>query len=196
VTGGRLFGKRNSDSESPEERLSLHQIEVEINLLIAKLKFILGRDKISREIPPNKRAEIADAIRQEFERLQTRTSSTAIQPLPTRLPVVSRPTLAQSRTVRVRQPRQKSRKRAASSTRQSHTPQIIDFVPVTRTNGNLAVPRPSDLVAETVRQLASRHRQKAVKRGDIVEALLAAYVEQEATKAAYAPPSRENDYWS
>lgn len=198
LRGSMVDGRARSQVIATEElkpgKFTLHQVEVTFNFLVAKVKLIFGRGRIPKEIPPQKQAQVSEVVHRELARYEAKIPATPPS-LPNILPVVpsiSRP--SKRRTVSARKV-QRARKPVSAGRSKYKAPEIIDFVPVARTNNGPAVLLPTNVFADTVRQLASHHRQKAVKRGDVVEALIAAYVEQEATKAAYASPRDEERDW-
>lgn len=198
LRGSMVDGRARSQVVPTEElkpgKFTLHQVEVTFNFLVARVKLIFGRGRIPQEIVPQKQAQVSEVVHRELARYEAKIPTTPPS-LPNVLPVVALiPRPSKRRTTSTRKvPR--VRKSVSAGRSEYREPEIIDFVPVARTNNGPAVLLPTNVFADTVRQLASYHRQKAVKRGDVAEALIAAYVEQEATKAAYGPPRDKGSDW-
>lgn len=193
-----LFHKKPSKG-SKCSRWTLHGLEVEFNALLVKIKLIFGKKEVPQELSSEKRKELERAVSEEIARLEARANPPVQFSLPRELPVVApRMALPAAKTSRGK-PRSRKRPMAVGRPKSPRSRamkgEIVTYVPVASGPTGLAVPQPTNLMAETVRQLAGHYRQKAIKKGDIPTALAAAWVEQEATKAAYAEPQPEHSHW-
>lgn len=159
----RVEGIPGDMSQAPAktEKWSLRGIHVEFNLLFAKVKLLFAKRPIPPELPPAQLKRVETTVKTEVARIEELST-----PAP---------------TARRRGPakRKRAQTRRASTVAQQNT--IIRYVPTP------ARAPPRDVVRQTVIDLAARARKRAVREGDVVAALAAAYIENEASKPPKEP---------
>lgn len=194
----KLFG-HNTASDPARSRWTLHGLEVEVNALVVKVKLIFGRKQVPNSLSAAKEEAVSRTVYQEISRLEARGAPPPALELPESLPVVAtsrnQPAMKPSPRRSRNQPTRGSPRRRPTPRSKALHGEIISYVPVATSATGFAVLQPTNVMADTVRQLAGHYRQKAIKKGDIPTALAAAWVEQEATKAAYATPHSEPGRW-
>jgi hypothetical protein len=145
------------------EKWSLRGVHVEFNLLFAKVKLLFAKKPIPQELPLADLKRVESTVKSQVARIERMSA------LPPR-----------------RKPRKKSSKKGSRPRRSVPTVRsttIIQYVPI------VPPAPPRDVVRQTVTDLAAKARKRAVREGDVVAALAAAYIENEASK-----PPKEPDF--
>lgn len=146
-----------------KEKWSLRGIHVEFNLLFAKVKLIFAKKPIPQELPPADLKRVETTIKSEVARIEG----------------IGAPTPP---------PKPPRRRRKKGGRPRKASPPVLPTTIVQYTPKDPPAP-PRDVVRQTVIDLAAKARKRAVREGDVVAALAAAYIENEASK-----PPKEPDY--
>jgi hypothetical protein len=177
----------------PKPKWSLRWVQLDFNLLLARVKMFFSRDPIPNELPRSDREAVEIAVKEGVAQIDGSGPSAAESPPATRRDVESivRAEVGRINREGPRAPRRRPKRSATKKSTGSGRPPkriapaaIVPYLPPP----SPAPPR--DVIRQTVVDLAAKARKRAVSEGDVVAALAAAFIENEASKPPAEPDNQ------